>query len=221
VTPLGERKSAAVVGATGLVGRECLSLLASASAFARVTALVRRSHADDAQHAKLRTVVVDFDRLEAQAEYFGVTHVFCALGTTIKQAGSEARFRQIDFGYTVRVMEVARAAGVRHFLFVSSVGADPKARALYLRVKGELEVAIRAAGFPSVTIVRPSVLRGARREFRVAERFAASMSWALPATYRAVDVVDVAKVLVAAATEDRPGLRVIENADIPRLAKEV
>jgi len=141
VTPLSELKSAAVVGATGLVGRECLSLLAALPAFASVTALVRRPHADDAQHVKLRTVVVDFDHLEAQAEHFGVTHLFCA--------------------------------------------------------------------------------RGARREFRLTERLAASMSWALPATYRAVDVVDVAQTLVDAAIEDRPGIRVIENANIRRLAKEV
>lgn len=63
--------------------------------------------------------------------------------------------------------------------------------------------------------------RGARREFRLTERLAASMSWALPATYRAVDVVDVAQTLVDAAIEDRPGIRVIENANIRRLAKEV
>lgn len=208
--------SAVVIGATGLVGRECVALLAARREFERVTAVARRPLPDDLQGPTLRTVLVDFDRLDERPDVFGASHVFCALGTTIKQAGSRERFRQVDFAYPLRVAELALAAGARHFLLVSSVDADPASRGFYLRVKGELEVAIMALGFPSLTVVRPSVLLGERKEFRLGEEIAARLSWAFPRKYRAVHVRDVARALVNAAVEDRPGVRLIENPEIGR-----
>jgi uncharacterized protein YbjT (DUF2867 family) len=162
----------------------------------------------------VRTVLVDFDRLDEQPDAFRSSHVFCAFGTTIKQAGSQERFRQVDFSYPKRVAELARAAGARHFLLVSSVGASPSARAFYLRVKGDLEQAILALGFRSVTVVRPSLLLGDRKEFRLGEEIATRFSWAMPRKYRAVHVQDVARALVAAAVEDQRGVRIIENPEI-------
>jgi uncharacterized protein YbjT (DUF2867 family) len=203
-----------VIGATGLVGRECVTQLAARPEFERVTAVARRALPNDLQSPKLRTVVMEFDRLDEHVDTFRASHVFCALGTTIRQAGSPERFRQVDFGYPLRVAELARAAGARHFLLVSSVGASAASRGLYLRVKGDLEAAIVALGFPSVTVVRPSLLLGDRKEFRLGEEIARRLSWAFPRKYRAVHVRDVARALVIAAVEDRPGVRVIENPEI-------
>ena len=205
--------SAVVIGATGLVGRECVKQLARPE-FECVTAVARRALPDDLQSPRLRTVLIDFDRLDERPDAFRASHVFCALGTTIKQAGSRERFRQVDFGYSVRVAELAMAAGARHFLLVSSVGAGPTSRGFYLRVKGDLEVAIMALGFPSVTVVRPSLLLGGRKEFRLGEEIAMRLSWAFPHKYRPVHVRDVARALVNAAVEDRPGVRVIESPEV-------
>ncbi len=206
--------AALVVGATGLVGRECMRQLAARPEFASVTALVRRPLPDDLQGAKVRTVLVDFDHLDSLGDGVRATHLVSALGTTIKQAGSQERFRQVDFGYPLRAAQLARAAGVRHFLLVSSIGADPGSRTFYLRIKGELEAAILALGFPAVTIVRPSLLLGDRQEFRLGEEIATRLAWAFPRKYRPVHVRDVAGALVQAAVEDRPGVRVIENREI-------
>ncbi len=210
--------SAVVVGATGLVGRECVKQLAASSEFERVTAVARRALPDEVQSPRLQTVLIDFDRLDERPDVFRASHVFCALGTTIKQAGSPERFRQVDLGYPLRVAELARAAGARHFLLVSSVGASPASRGLYLRVKGELEGAVMALGFPSITVVRPSLLLGDRKEFRLGEEIAMRLSWAFPHKYRAVHVRDVARALVIAAVEDRPGVRVIENPEVIALS---
>lgn len=209
-------KGALVVGATGLVGRECIRQLVAQPAFARVVVLARRALPADSQHPRLQTVLAEFDRLESQPDAFRVSHVFCALGTTIKQAGSRERFRQVDYGYPLRVAELAREAGARHYLLVSSVGANPRSRAFYPRVKGELEQAIITLGFPSVTIIRPSLLLGNRDEFRLGEAIAKGLAWTFPPKYRAVPVRDVARALVEAAVEDGPGVRVIENRDISR-----
>jgi len=207
-------RSAIVIGATGLVGRECVKQLVARPEFERVTALARRAWPDDLQSPRLRTVVIDFDRFEEWPDVFRTSHVFCAFGTTIKQAGSQQRFRQVDFEYPLRVAESARAAGARHFLLVSSVGASPASRGFYLRVKGDLENAIIALGFRSVTVVRPSLLLGDRKEFRLGEELATRFSWAFPRRYRAVHAREVARALVNAAIEDRPGLRIIENPEI-------
>jgi uncharacterized protein YbjT (DUF2867 family) len=206
--------SAVVIGATGLVGRECVMQLAARPEFERVTAVVRRALPDDIQRPTVRTVLIDFDRLDERSDLFRSSHVFCAFGTTIKQAGSQERFRQVDFSYPLRVAELAVVAGARHFLLVSSVGASPTSRTFYLRVKGELEAAVMALGFPSVTVVRPSFLLGERKEFRLGEEIARRLSWAFPRKYRAVHVRDVARALVNAAVEDRSGVRVIENPEV-------
>jgi len=188
------------------------------AAFGRVVVLARRPLPADLRHPQLQTVLVEFDRLDSRPDAFQASHVFCALGTTIKQAGSRERFRQVDYGYPLRVAELARAAGARHYLVVSSLGAHPRSRVFYNRVKGELEQAIIALGFPNVTVIRPSLLLGDRDEFRLGEAIAKRFAWTFPPKYRAVQARDVARALVDAAVEDRPGVRVIENRDIGREA---
>lgn len=206
--------SAIVMGATGLVGRECVRQLAVHPGFERVTALVRRALPPDPAAPGLRTELVDFDRLHARPDVFQASHVFCALGTTIRQAGSQARFREVDFGYPLRVAELALAAGARHFLLVSSLGANAESRTFYLRVKGDLEDAIEALGYRAFSIARPSLLLGDRDEFRLGEEVAKRLSWAFPRSYRPVHAGNVAGVLVNSAVDDRPGIRVIENPEI-------
>lgn len=204
-----------VVGATGLVGREIVRQLAATLEFGAVTVLARQPLPEGDQGGKTRTILVDFDQIDARADAFRVTHVFCALGTTIKQAGSRERFRLVDYEYPLRVARLARAAGARHYLLVSAASASPRSRIFYSRVKGEVEEAIRAVGYPSVTIVRPSFLMGDRAEPRLGEEVAKRLAWLVPRRWGGpVHARDVAAALVAAALDDRPGVRVIENRDI-------
>jgi uncharacterized protein YbjT (DUF2867 family) len=204
-----------LAGATGLVGGECLARLAADETASAVTALVRRMPADSSRHdRKVRFAVVDFDRLEEQRALFAVDQVVCALGTTIKKAGSREAFRRVDYDYPLAIARLALAAGARHFLLVSSLGADASSSVFYSRVKGRLEQAVMALGYPSVTIVRPSLLLGEREEFRLGEEIMKRLGWLAPGKYRPVKARDVARALIAAAREDRPGCRVIESAQI-------
>jgi uncharacterized protein YbjT (DUF2867 family) len=204
-----------LAGATGLVGRECLARLAADETVSGITALVRRMPADSSRHdRKVRFAEVDFDRLEEQRALFAVDQVICALGTTIRKAGSREAFRRVDYDYPRTIARLALEGGARHFLLVSALGADPESSVFYSRVKGELEQAVLALGYPSVTIVRPSLLLGDRQEFRLGEEIAKRFAWATPRTYRPVEARDVAATLVDAAREDRPGPRIIESAKI-------
>jgi uncharacterized protein YbjT (DUF2867 family) len=204
-------RTALVAGATGLVGGELVRQLAAHGGYARVTALVRRP-------ADLPDTVVpltaDFERLEDVADQLAAGHVFCALGTTIRTAGSRAAFRRVDHDYVVSLARLARAHGARHFLLVSSVGADPRSRVFYSRVKGEVESAVQTLGYPSLTIVRPSLLLGPRSEFRLGEALVKPLGPLFPRRYRPVHARAVAATMIRAALEDRSGVRIVESREI-------
>lgn len=206
-----------LAGATGLVGRECVSRLTADPSVSSVTALVRRAP-DPATvlHRKIRFEQIDFEQMGLHARKLAADQVICALGTTIRVAGSREAFRHVDFDYPLALARLARQQGARHFLLVSALGADPASRVFYSRVKGELEQALAALDYPSLTVVRPSLLLGDREEFRFGEELAKRLAWATPRRYAPVKASDVAAALVEAAREDLPGLRVIESADIPR-----
>ncbi len=168
--PPRKPRSALIAGATGLVGGFLLDRLLQQRLYRDVRALVRRPF--DRQHPKLTTVVADFEQLDENAEDFQVDDVFCCLGTTIKKAGSQAAFRRVDHDYVATIARLARAAGARRFLLVSSIGADAATSNFYLSVKGSAEEAVEACGFPELHIFRPSLLTGPRPEKRSGERAA-------------------------------------------------
>lgn len=206
--------SVAVLGATGLVGRKVLDLLASDPAFGRVVAIARRKFAE-AMAPRVEAQVVDLEHLEGRQDLFRVDQVICAFGTTVKAVGgSKARFRDIDYGIPLAAARLALQEGARHFLLVSALGADPQSRIFYNRVKGELEDALRTLGFRSITIVRPSLLLGDRQEFRLGEEVAKRFAWLVPGKYRPIAAHDVALALVRSAKADVPGLHILESDEI-------
>lgn len=212
-----------VAGATGLVGQQALRQLLADPWVGEVRALVRRDM-PPAELAgsgtapgidKLRVCVANFDRLEARADWFAVDWVFCGLGTTLRQAGSQAAFRQVDFDYPLQVAQLAKAQGARCFMLVSALGANARSRVFYSRVKGELEDAVRAIGFDHVVVARPSLLAGDRKEVRLGERIGLMFGGLMPARYKPVGAHQVAAGLIASAkgmeSSAEPVHRVIDN----------
>lgn len=211
-TSTATRPVALLVGATGLVGQQCLQILTQDPAVGSVRVLVRRPMAVNSP--KVQVCVADFDRLETHADWLAADWVFCALGTTIAKAGSRGAFRQVDFDYPLQVAQLAKAQGAKRFLLVSATGADAKSKVFYSRVKGELEEAIAAIGFESVTFARPSLLAGERDEVRIAERIGLKFGWLLPERYRPVQARQVAQGLVNAAKSGRPGVHGLTNIEL-------
>jgi uncharacterized protein YbjT (DUF2867 family) len=207
---------AIVAGATGLVGGHIVRLLADERGYDRILAIARRPLADPPP--RVETLLVDFDTLEDhQAALIG-HHVFCALGTTRKAAGSRQRFRQVDLQYPRQLAAITRHNGARHFSLISAIGANPHSLFFYNRVKGEAEAAVRAAGFPSGTILRPSVLGGRRVESRAAERVAQRFMRLAPARWRTIPAASVARAAVRLAARESPGWRIVESDEIHRVA---
>jgi uncharacterized protein YbjT (DUF2867 family) len=218
VKPARRRKekglTALLAGASGLVGGECLRRLTESPDYTRVIVVTRRDLGDRARHPKVRQVVTEFSRLGAVRAELAADHVFCALGTTIRKAGSRAKFREVDHDYPLRLAEVALAAGASHFSVVSALGASRQSAFFYSRVKGELEEALRAQRWPSLAIFRPSVIAGQRAESRPLERVGEHLLRLAPATWRPVAASDIASAMVAVALESPPGVTVVESRDI-------
>lgn len=210
-------QSVLLAGATGLVGGECLRLLLADPAFDPVHVVARRPLEHPASSSKLRLHVGDLGGMAAALANAAIDTVICCLGTTIRKAGSEAAFRKVDLDYPLALARLALERGARHYLLVSSLGANPRSRVFYSRTKGELEEALSALSFRSLTIVRPSLLLGERTEFRFGERIFAGLGFLAPRKYKPVRASAVAATLVAAAKEDRPGRRIIESAEMPRM----
>lgn len=214
--------TALVVGASGLVGSQCLKTLLDGGAYERVVAFTRRPLGQ--QHPRLVETIVDFDKLE-DLDPFPTADVFCALGTTIEKAGSQADFLKVDFEYPRIIAERSAAAGATQFLLVSSVGADPQSGNFYLRVKAQLEKAVTGRSFESVHIFRPSLLIGSREEFRLGETLAVAASrmvqFALVGKlrkYHPLAASTVAAAMAVAAREAKPGRHIYHYDDILSLA---
>jgi uncharacterized protein YbjT (DUF2867 family) len=217
-------KTALIAGAAGLVGSRCLARLLDDPAYERVLALVRRPLPQTDR--KLAQHIVDFDRLGAAGtEFPAADDVFCCLGTTMKRAGSEAAFRQVDFTYVVSLAGLALGRGAKQFLLVSSLGANPNSRVFYSRVKGETEAAVTALPFEGRQIFRPSILLGERAEHRAGERAGIvvmrGLSFALQGplrNYRPIGADTVARAMVKVAHTAPRGVNVFESSEIERLA---
>ncbi len=205
---------AVIAGATGLVGQELARQLAADGTWREVRALVRHPLPAELSGPTLVSVQVDYARLDPPPLWAAADHVFCALGTTMRQAGSAAAFRRVDFDYPVALARAAQARGVRHFLLVSALGASSTSRVFYNRVKGEVEEAITALGFKAVTIARPSLLLGPRTEPRLGEQLGKLLGVLAPPRWRPVSGARVARALVDAAKRDAPGIRILENQDL-------
>lgn len=204
-------KTALVLGATGLVGKKLVEQLCADHRYQIVTCLLRKPLATDFFHtltpnsaSKLQPIVIDFDRLQDYQGYFGVSHVYVCLGTTIKKAGSKSAFRKVDFEYVHIAAQLTRAQRATSFVWISSVGANAKSNNFYLRVKGELENAIMGmSGLENACAVRPSLLLGERSEVRLAEKGAGFIGQCLSplfigalSKYKPVSAVNVAAQMI-------------------------
>ena len=226
----------ALLGSTGLVGKNVLKLLARLPQVVRVFCPVR--HVPELKDlgilegaTKIDFKQVDFeqangnDRETIYAGFVGCDAVICCLGTTLKQAGSKAAQEKIDLRLPLTLAAIAKKADVKNFLCVSAQGADSHSPFFYNRLKGQLEEGLDMIGFETLTLVRPSLLLGKHKDKRFGEdllqkTIGAHPEW-IPAYVRPVHAETVAAHLVTSvlrppkdhicATDGKKGKRIIYN----------
>ena len=203
-----------VLGGTGAVGRELVKTSLDHPSISKVIAPTRRALSP---HAKLINPVFTSDLFSIPPDAWLVDAVVCGFGTTIRKAGSREAFATIDHDMPLDAARRAREAGARAFGLVSSVGAQTGG-SFYLKSKLRLENSIRALGYPSYAIVRPSLIETDRDEFRPAEALgrllAPILNTLLPLQYRSVSAHRIANALLGAVVRGTPGETIIESADL-------
>ena len=216
-------RQALLAGGSGLVGSHLLRLLLQAPEYSRVYAVSRRPLPLD--HARLANRIMPLEQTRAQLAGVRCQDVYCCIGTTLKRAGSESERRRVDLDLVVNFARAAHALGATRFAVLSSAGADPAARNPYLRVKGELEMALRDLRFDALDILRPGLLLGAREELRPLELTGRMlMPLANPllrgrhSRWRAIAAQDVAAAMLGACRTQRRGVQAYEGATLRVLA---
>lgn len=167
------KKTAILIGATGLVGSNLLQKILADDRFAFVVVFVRRPTGIKDQ--KLIEHIINFNEPQNWQQLVRGDVLFSALGTTLKQAGSKDAQYKIDFTYQYNFAKAAAENGVPVYVLVSSAMANPNSRIFYTRIKGELEAAVKKLLFQSVQILQPGMLAGLRKEERAGEKIGAAV----------------------------------------------
>jgi uncharacterized protein YbjT (DUF2867 family) len=202
-------ETALIIGATGLTGSNLMHLLLLDLRFEKVIIFVRRSVG--ITHPKLEEHIVRFDHPEEWQDLVKGDILFSAMGTTLKKAGSKAARYEVDFTYQYAFAKAAFVNEVPVYVLVSSAGADAKSLFSYMKMKGDLEEAIRKLPFERVRILQPGPIDGDREEIRSLEKAVFRVirflnQWGLCGQYRPIEGAELARAMRNAALLPDPGI---------------
>ena len=202
-----------IAGGTGLVGKAVL--MAAARQHIHTIAVGRRP-----SHHATEEIVVDFDALPSLPQ---ADAAICALGTTIKQAGSKAAFKAVDYSAVMAFAAAAQQSGVNHFIVVTAVGSNPDSSVFYSSVKGAVERDLKAMSFARLDIVQPGLLLGPRTEKRPVEELLQKASSVMEIfmrgpwkRYGSVKAEELGEILIRLSQEQAPGVFRHTKADWAR-----
>ena len=214
-------RKALIAGATGAIGSELLELLNNSDRYSEIHCIGRREPSTSGE--KIKTHIVSYDELDQLDLQLPIDDVFCALGTTIKTAGSVERFKKVDRDYVHQVGNLAQRLNAKMCSVVSAIGANARSSNYYNQTKGEAEELLQNLGLSSLRIFRPSMLHGRRDEFRLKESAGyVLLTIVTPLLqgpwkkYRAIRVEQVAKAMYESALQIYPAVKIFESDEIQR-----
>ena len=214
-------KSAIVIGATGLVGRELLKQLNQIESCEKITAIVRHEDAELKSLEKVQQFILDDFLLLNDEDANGYSHAFSCLGTTLKKAGSKQNFYNVDYEMNAHFADLFETTDT-HYLLISAMGANAQSKIFYNKVKGELENHIQSLNLKYVSILRPSLLLGERQEQRTLEDMTQKLyqkfSHLVPNTfkYKPVTAEQVAHTMVDVASTQTEKFQIYDNLRIQK-----
>ncbi|WP_144512091.1 NAD-dependent epimerase/dehydratase family protein [Bacillus sp. FJAT-22090] len=163
------KRTAIVVGATGLTGRFLVKQLCESEEYVAISVIARKTITYT--HAKLDVKIREFDKLE-ENDLDIADDLFCCLGTTMKKAKTKEAFEKVDLIYPLQIASLAKKRGIPNFYVISAAGSNSKSPFFYSRIKGRMEQELIELNLPHLSIFRPTLLTGERAEFRLGERLA-------------------------------------------------
>lgn len=193
-------KTAIILGATGAVGRELLSLLENDSRYSTIKLFLR--HSTGNKSPKVQEHIIDLLELEKHAEAFTGDEVYCCIGTTKVQTPDTETYRKIDYGIPATAAKLAKKNGISTFIAISALGADTNSRIFYSRTKGEMQEAVIGEAISKTHLLQPALIVAERKETRVMEKAAAGFMWLInpllggaAARYKSIRATVIAKAM--------------------------
>lgn len=218
-------QTAIIIGSSGLIGTEVLKLLLTDTDFEKIRIFVRKPLGIN--HPKMEQHMVDFDSIFKYSDLIKGDCLFCCLGSTIQKAGSKEEFKKVDYSYPLAFAKIAKQNGISKFLIISSLGADSTSSNFYLKVKGDIEMALEQLKFKSLIILRPSMLLGDREEFRLGEVIGKIVMKGLAflfigklKKYKAIEAAVVANAMVKLSKSNSSLISTIQSDELMKLGSK-
>ena len=197
------------MGSSGLVGSFIIKNLSPHSL--KVYSFSRKDI--DFEYENVENIIIDFDNINNEKLFLGIDDLYIALGTTIKKAGTSKEFEKIDFHYCYSLAKHAYDCGVKRVSIVSSAGSNPKSKFLYPRVKGRMEGELKKIKFQCVSIAKPGIILGKRKETRFGELIGKFIFKLLDpfllgrlSNYKSIHAETIAKAMIHSLSGEQNGI---------------
>ena len=161
-------KTALIFGSSGLVGSHLLSLIIKNNNYNKIKLFTRSE--TTISNSQIEIIKIDFNNLENHKDSIIGDDCFFCIGTTRKNTPDKNEYIKVEYNIPVEVAKIAKENSINSFTYISSMGANPSASGLYLKNKGQAEESLKKLNFPKLSIMRPSILLGNRRENRIGEK---------------------------------------------------
>jgi uncharacterized protein YbjT (DUF2867 family) len=162
------KKTAIILGATGLTGSILLEKLLNDDRYESIKLFSRKK--TEGLPKKVIQYIGNILELNQFKKDFIADEVFCCIGTTAKKTPNKEAYKRIDFGIPVTAAKLSKENGINTFLVVSALGANANSTIFYNKTKGEMEQAVLSEKIEKTHILQPSIIGGNRQEQRIGEK---------------------------------------------------
>lgn len=207
------KKTALLIGATGLTGGKILQLLLDDDRYAKVKLFSRSSVGFT--HKKLEEHLVDLFDINIYASDFTGDEVYCCIGTTKKKTPDNDTYKKIDYGIPVSIAKLAHENAISTFIVISALGASSSSSVFYNRIKGEMEDDVLKQKLDRTFILQPSLIGGDRSEKRTGEWLFKQFMMVLGVVmvgplkkYKTIEPIVIAKAMIWLANNEYPSIKI-------------
>ena len=200
-------KTALVFGSSGLIGNQLVDLMIKDNNYNKIKLFVRSEPKTDS--SKLEIIKTDFNNLENHKDSIKGDDCFFCIGTTRKNTPDKDKYIEVEYNLPLEIARIAKLNFINNFIYISSLGANSNASSLYLKNKGQAEQELIKLNFSNLSIFRPSILLGNRKENRVGEKIGIFVMKTLSPLmlgnmkkYKPIKVESVAKAMIKVAEKD-------------------
>ncbi|OBQ52511.1 NAD(P)H-binding protein [Tamlana sp. s12] len=218
------KKTAIILGATGLTGSILLEKLIADSRYEHIK-LFSRSKIENLPN-KVSQFIGNLLELDQFKSDFTANEVYCCIGTTSKKTPDKTLYKKIDYGIPVAAAKLAQDNNIQTFSVVSALGANPNSNVFYNKTKGEMERDVQKQNIKNTFIFRPSLIGGDRDEQRTLENIGLAIFKVIQPLfigklkqYKITEPEDIAQTMIDLSNTTNYNEVIITSNDIKSIAK--